>query len=88
MRYYLRKIGFFVLTLWAVVTLNFLIPGGWCNGVLDVTLRVFDADGRDLERHVLRVDADSPAAGWLARLGRLVNRDSRRVRLGAVVDED
>lgn len=26
MRYYLRKIGFFLLTLWAVVTLNFLIP--------------------------------------------------------------
>ena len=48
-----------------------------------VTLRVFDADGRDVERHVLRVDTDSTAAGWLARLGRLVNRDSRRVRLGA-----
>ncbi len=26
MRYYLRTLGFFVLTLWAVVTLNFLIP--------------------------------------------------------------
>ena len=26
MRYFLRKIGFFVGTLWAVVTLNFLIP--------------------------------------------------------------
>ena len=26
MRYYLRKFGFFLLTLWAVVTLNFLIP--------------------------------------------------------------
>lgn len=26
MRYYLRKLGFFVLTLWAVVTLNFIIP--------------------------------------------------------------
>ena len=26
MRYFLRKIGFFLLTLWAVVTLNFLIP--------------------------------------------------------------
>ena len=26
MRYYLRKVGFFLLTLWAVVTLNFLIP--------------------------------------------------------------
>jgi peptide/nickel transport system permease protein len=26
MKYYLRKIGFFVLTLWAVVTLNFIIP--------------------------------------------------------------
>ncbi|TCC27262.1 ABC transporter permease [Kribbella speibonae] len=26
MRYFARKIGFFVLTLWAVVTLNFLIP--------------------------------------------------------------
>ncbi|GAA1876078.1 ABC transporter permease [Lapillicoccus jejuensis] len=26
MRYYVRKIGFFLLTLWAVVTLNFLIP--------------------------------------------------------------
>ena len=26
MKYYLRKVGFFLLTLWAVVTLNFLIP--------------------------------------------------------------
>src|SRR5215468_8580904 len=26
MRYFARKIGFFVLTLWAVVTLNFMIP--------------------------------------------------------------
>lgn len=26
MRYFVRKIGFFLLTLWAVVTLNFLIP--------------------------------------------------------------
>jgi len=26
MRYYLRKLGFFLLTLWAVVTLNFLLP--------------------------------------------------------------
>lgn len=26
MKYFLRKIGFFLLTLWAVVTLNFLIP--------------------------------------------------------------
>lgn len=26
MRYYLRKIGYFVLTLWAAVTLNFIIP--------------------------------------------------------------
>jgi peptide/nickel transport system permease protein len=26
MRYFARKLGFFVLTLWAVVTLNFLIP--------------------------------------------------------------
>jgi peptide/nickel transport system permease protein len=26
MRYFARKVGFFVLTLWAVVTLNFLIP--------------------------------------------------------------
>lgn len=26
MRYYLRKLGFFLLTLWAVVTINFLIP--------------------------------------------------------------
>ena len=26
MRYFLRKLGFFVLTLWAVVTLNFMIP--------------------------------------------------------------
>jgi peptide/nickel transport system permease protein len=26
MRYYLRKIGFFLLTLWAVITINFLIP--------------------------------------------------------------
>ena len=26
MKYYLRKLGFFLLTLWAVVTLNFIIP--------------------------------------------------------------
>jgi peptide/nickel transport system permease protein len=26
MKYFLRKIGFFLLTLWAVITLNFLIP--------------------------------------------------------------
>jgi peptide/nickel transport system permease protein len=26
MKYFLRKLGFFVLTLWAVVTLNFIIP--------------------------------------------------------------
>ena len=26
MKYFLRKFGFFLLTLWAVVTLNFLIP--------------------------------------------------------------
>ena len=27
MSYFLRKLGFFLGTLWAVVTLNFFIPG-------------------------------------------------------------
>lgn len=27
MKYFARRIGYFLLTLWAAVTLNFLIPG-------------------------------------------------------------
>lgn len=50
-----------------------------------VTLRVFDADGRDVERHEVRLDAaSSPAADWLVRLARRVNKDSRHVRVGAL----
>ena len=50
-----------------------------------VTLRVFDADGRDVERHELRLEAAvSPAAQWLVRLARQVNQDSRHVRMGAL----
>ncbi|WP_245814620.1 lytic polysaccharide monooxygenase [Cystobacter ferrugineus] len=50
-----------------------------------VTLRVFDAAGRDVERHELRLTEEvSPAASWLVRLARRVNQDSRYVRVGAL----
>ncbi|QRK12072.1 lytic polysaccharide monooxygenase [Archangium violaceum] len=50
-----------------------------------VTFRVFDRDGRDVERHELRLEDEvSPAAHWLVRLARQVNAHSRYVRVGAL----
>ncbi|PTL77345.1 chitin-binding protein [Vitiosangium sp. GDMCC 1.1324] len=50
-----------------------------------VTFRVFDSEGRDVERHELRLEQEAnPAANWLVRLARQVNAQSRFVRVGAL----
>lgn len=50
-----------------------------------VAFRVFDADGSDVERHVLTVGTgDGAAAQWLSALGRKVNEASDIFRIGVL----
>lgn len=50
-----------------------------------VSFRVFDADGSDVERHVLKIGtAESPAEQWPVALGRKVNGASDIFRIGVL----
>ncbi|MFP2924664.1 lytic polysaccharide monooxygenase [Pyxidicoccus sp. 3LG] len=50
-----------------------------------VTFRLFDAEGRDAESHLLSLDgAASTAASWMYRLAQRVNSGSSRVQVGVL----
>lgn len=49
-----------------------------------VTFRLFDRTGKDIESHSLQLDAATPAATWLFRLAQKVNATSRHVKVGVL----
>ena len=82
MKYYGRKFGFFVLTLWAVVTLNFFIPR-WAPGDPATTM-VQNLGGKDAQLNPDQVEAmramlGAPTGSLLSQyweyLGNLVHGD-------------
>ena len=61
MRYVLRRLGFFVLTLWAALTLNFFIPrfmpGSPLQALRDRTHNKLSPGGTGADAHLVRVQA-------------------------------
>ena len=82
MKYFLRKFGFFLLTLWAVVTLNFLIPRlhpgtrprSWSRAWPART----NSSTRPRSRRCARCSAPRPVAGiqYVHYLGQLLRGNS------------
>lgn len=82
MKYFLRRIGYFLLTLWAAITLNFLIPRLQPGDPAELMIR--QISGRDTEIDPARIEAMRIMLGqpdgnlfqqYLAYLGQLARGD-------------
>ncbi|GAB4095562.1 ABC transporter permease [Brachybacterium horti] len=82
MKYFLRRIGYFLLTLWAAITLNFLIPRLQPGDPAELMIR--QISGRDTEIDPARIEAMRVMLGepdgnlfqqYLAYLGQLARGD-------------
>ncbi|AXK46652.1 ABC transporter permease [Brachybacterium saurashtrense] len=82
MTYFLRRIGYFLLTLWAAITLNFLIPRLQPGDPAELMIR--QISGRDTEIDPARIEAMRIMLGqpegnlfqqYLAYLGQLARGD-------------
>lgn len=70
MRYILTKIGLFVLTLWAAVTLNFLLPRMMPGSPVDAALAKLASNGvpvTNAERNAIQAQLGSPHGGLLSQ---------------------
>jgi len=81
-KYFLRRIGYFLLTLWAAITLNFLIPRLQPGDPAELMIR--QISGRDTEIDPARIEAMRVMLGqpdgnlfeqYLAYLGQLARGD-------------
>jgi peptide/nickel transport system permease protein len=72
MRYALRKVGLFVLTLWAAVTLNFLLPRLMPGSPVDAALGKLAAAGvpvTNAERNAIEIQLGVPHTSLLSQYG-------------------
>src|SRR3954470_18384282 len=70
MRYLLTKIGLFVLTLWAAVTLNFILPRLMPGSPLDAALAKLAASGQPVtnaQRQAIEAQLGSPHGSLLSQ---------------------
>jgi len=70
MRYVLRKVGLFVLTLWAAITLNFLLPRLMPGSPVDAALAKLAQNGAPItnaERHAVEVQLGVPHSNLLVQ---------------------
>jgi len=82
MRYYLRKLGLFVLTLWAVVTLNFIIPRVQPGDPAEIMVQALAGKNVQLDqaqvqamRDMLGTPSGSLLSQYVEYLGQLVRGD-------------
>lgn len=72
MSYVLRKVGLFVLTLWAAITLNFLLPRLMPGSPVDAALGKLAAAGvpiTNAERNAIEIQLGVPHASLLSQYG-------------------
>jgi peptide/nickel transport system permease protein len=72
MRYVLRKVGLFVLTLWAAVTLNFLLPRLMPGSPVDAALGKLAAAGvpiTNAERNAIEIQLGVPHTSLVSQYG-------------------
>ena len=72
MRYVLRKVGLFVLTLWAAITLNFLLPRLMPGSPVDAALGKLAAAGvpiTNAEKAAIEIQLGVPHAGLISQYG-------------------
>src|SRR5690348_6691134 len=70
MRYVLTKLGLFVLTLWAAVTLNFILPRLMPGSPLDAALAKLAANGQQVtnaQRQAIEAQLGSPHGSVLSQ---------------------
>jgi peptide/nickel transport system permease protein len=76
MRYVLTKIGLFVLTLWAAVTLNFILPRLMPGSPLDAALAKLAASGQQVtnaQRNAIAAQLGSPHGNIFSQYGQYLN---------------
>jgi peptide/nickel transport system permease protein len=72
MRYLLRKVVLFVITLWAAITLNFILPRLMPGSPVDAALAKLASTGQPVtnaERHAIEVQLGVPHTGLLVQYG-------------------
>jgi peptide/nickel transport system permease protein len=72
MRYVLRKVGLFVLTLWAAITLNFLLPRLMPGSPVDAALGKLAAAGvpiTNAERNAIEIQLGVPHTSLVSQYG-------------------
>jgi peptide/nickel transport system permease protein len=72
MRYVLRKVGLFILTLWAAISLNFLLPRLMPGSPVDAALGKLAAAGipiTNAERNAIEIQLGVPHASLLSQYG-------------------
>lgn len=84
MRYVLRKVGLFVLTLWAAITLNFFLPRIMPGSPVDAALGKLAAAGvpiTNAERTAIEIQLGVPHASLVSQYGEYV-RNIALLRFG------
>ena len=84
MRYILTKIGLFVLTLWAAVTLNFILPRLMPGSPLDAALAKLAASGQQVtnaQRQAIEAQLGSPHGNIFSQYGQYLD-DIVHLRFG------
>ena len=77
MRYFVRKLGFFVLTLWAVVTLNFIIPRLAPGDPAEIMVQKLAGQNAQLnpaQVEAMRAMLGAPTGSPLAQYGQYLNQ--------------
>jgi peptide/nickel transport system permease protein len=76
MRYILTKIGLFILTLWAALTLNFILPRLMPGSPLDAALAKLASSGQQVtnaQRQALEAQLGSPHGSLFSQYGSYLN---------------
>ena len=84
MRYILTKIGLFILTLWAAVTLNFILPRLMPGSPLDAALAKLAASGQQVtnaQRQAIEAQLGSPHGNIFSQYGQYLD-DIVHLRFG------
>jgi peptide/nickel transport system permease protein len=72
MRYVLRKVALFVVTLWAAITLNFLLPRLMPGSPVDAALGKLASAGvpiTNAERNAIEIELGVPHGNWFTQYG-------------------
>lgn len=76
MRYLLRKVALFIVTLWAAITLNFVLPRLMPGSPVDAALAKLSASGvqvTNAERKAIEAQLGSPHGSWFSQYADYLN---------------